>query len=425
MQNIYQINSGVVNFAKDIDPALFKRHLPAGFYSTGIYKGEILLNGTEPLKVPPKIYGDSTERMNRIINSFKATNKNLGVLLYGESGSGKSLLAKQVCIELSKEYPIIIVLPEHIGLINKFIESIDDRCVFFIDEFEKMFKESSDQSAMLSAIDGTSSKSNLFLLTANEKGKVNKFFFNRPGRIRYAYEYESLPDSIVLEVLQDILNNKERVSEIASLISYLKEPSFDVICGIAEEANLYPHLTVRQLMDGYNSEVYSSSLAGSDCVLYINGRDFCSGLRDLFAKYEIGLQYCLPTDVTGLSAIGLKERSLKPGADNTALNLMCFSIRASGDGKDRSARIYMNFDISQMELEIKGRCSTISNIRISDEELEDTVGAIVYLMRQVYKELPESAKEEVMTFLSSNDVKLVSQPITATKIKVSSLMGLD
>lgn len=424
MQNIYQINSGVVNFAKDIDPALFKRHLPAGFYTTGIYKGEILLNGTEPLKVPPKIYGDSTDRMNRIINSFKATNKNLGVLLYGESGSGKSLLAKQVCIELSKEYPIIIVLPEHIGLINKFIENIDDRCVFFIDEFEKMFKESSEQSAMLSAIDGTSSKSNLFLLTANEKGKVNKFFFNRPGRIRYAYEYESLPDSIVLEVLQDILNNKERVSEIASLISYLKEPSFDVVCGIAEEANLYPHLTVRQLMDGYNSEVYSSSLAESDCILYINGRDFCSGLRDLFAKYDIGLQYCLPTDVIKVSAIELKERSLKPGADNASLGIMSFSIRGSTKGMDRSTRIYMHLDISQMELDIKGRCSTISRIRVADDEIDDIAGAIVYLMRQLYKDTPDSAKEDVLTFLSSNDVKLVSKPIAMTRIDPSSLIGL-
>lgn len=91
------------------------------------------LNVAEPLTIPPKIYGDSTNRMNRIINSFKATDKNLGVLLYGESGSGKSLLAKQICVELSKEHPVIIVLPEHVEIIDKFIDNIDDRCVFFID----------------------------------------------------------------------------------------------------------------------------------------------------------------------------------------------------------------------------------------------------------------------------------------------------
>lgn len=194
-------------------------------------------------------------------------------------------MAKQVCVELSKEYPVIIVLPEHIEIIDKFIDNIDDRCVFFIDEFEKMFERTSDQSGLLSVVDGTSSKKNLFIFTANEKDMVNEYFFNRPSRIRYAYEYESLPDSIVLEVLEDLLDNKDRVQEIASVISYLKEPSFDVVCSIAKEANLYPDFTVQQLMDGYNSEAYSSSLNDSECMLFINGRDFPSVLKDLFDEY--------------------------------------------------------------------------------------------------------------------------------------------
>ena len=91
MQNVYQVAQGIVKFGKDIDPNLFKRNLPAGFYKTAISQGQIFLNQADPLKIPAKIYGDSTDRMNRIITSFKATDKNLGVLLYGESGSGKSL----------------------------------------------------------------------------------------------------------------------------------------------------------------------------------------------------------------------------------------------------------------------------------------------------------------------------------------------
>lgn len=119
-----------------------------------------------------------------------------------------------------------------------------------------MFEKPSDQSGLLSVVDGTSSKKNLFVFTANEKDKVNEYFFNRPSRIRYAYEYESLPDSIVLEVLEDLLDNKDRVQEVASVISYLKEPSFDVVCSIAKEVNLYPDFTMQQLMDGYNSESF-------------------------------------------------------------------------------------------------------------------------------------------------------------------------
>lgn len=421
MQNVYQVAQGIVKFGKDIDPNLFKKSLPAGFYTTAISQGQIFLNQADPLTIPSKIYGDSTDRMNRIITSFKATDKNLGVLLYGESGSGKSLLAKQVCVELSKEHPVIIVLPEHIDIIDKYIENIDDRCVFFIDEFEKMFEKPSQQSGLLSVVDGTSSKSNLFVFTANEASMVNKFFFNRPGRIRYAYEYGTLPDSIVLEVLKDILDNKERVQEIASVISFLKEPSFDVVCSIAQEANLYPHFTVQQLMDGYNSEVHSSSLGDSDCMLFINGQDFHSALRDLFSKYDINLQYCIPSDVTEDSAIRLKEISLKPGAPKTSLNLMDFSLRAVKDGSYNGNYVYVYFDISEMELDIKGRYSTISNIRVSDSEIEDIVDSIFSLMLRCNKEIPESAREEIINLLSSNDMKLVSKPYKATRFKASNL----
>lgn len=421
MQNVYQVAQGIVKFGKDIDPNLFRKNLPAGFYTTAISQGQIFLNQTEPLTIPSKIYGDSTDRMNRIINSFKATDKNLGVLLYGESGSGKSLLAKQICVELAKEHPVIIVLPEHIDIIDKYIESIDDRCVFFIDEFEKMFEKPSQQSGLLSVVDGTSSKKNLFLFTANDKAMVNKFFFNRPSRIRYAYEYGTLPDSIVLEVLQDMLDNKERVQEIASMISFLKEPSFDVVCSIAQEANLYPHFTVKQLMDGYNSEVYSSALSDSDCVLYVNGQDFYSALRDLFSKQDINLLYCISTDVTNESAIQLRETALKPGAPKTSLNLMDFSLRAVKNGDYGGQYLYMYFDISEMELDIKGRCSTISNIRIAHCEIEDIADSVMSLMRRLNKEIPDSVRDDVIALLSSNDMKLVSKPVVQTKFKASNL----
>lgn len=421
MQNVYQVAQGVVKFGKDIDPNLFKRNLPAGFYTTAISQGQIFLNQADPLKIPAKIYGDSTQRMNRIITSFKATDKNLGVLLYGESGSGKSLLAKQVCVELSSEHPVIIVLPEHIDIIDKYIESIDDRCVFFVDEFEKMFAKPEEQSILLSVVDGTSSKKNLFVFTANEAKMVNKFFFNRPGRIRYAYEYGTLPDSIVLEALQDILDNKDRVQEIASVFSYLKEPSFDVVCSIAQEANLYPHFTMQQLMDGYNSEVYSSYLCDSDCTLFVNGKDFHSALKDLLSKQGISLQYSIPIDVIQESAIQLKETSLRPGAPKTSLNLMDFSLRASKNGEYDSRYLYMYFDISEMELDIKGRCSTISNIRIADNEIEEIADSIMNLISRFNEDISESAMEDIIALLSSNDIKLVSKPIVRSKISASNL----
>jgi hypothetical protein len=287
----------------------------------------------------------------------------------------------------------------------------------FIDEFEKMFEKPSYQSGLLSVIDGTSSKKNLFLFTANEKGMINKFFFNRPGRIRYAYEYDTLPDSVVLEVLEDILDNKGKVKEIASIISYLKEPSFDVVCSIAQEANLYPDFTIQQLMDGYNSEIYSESLMHSDCTLLINGQDFYSVFKELFSKYGLNLQDCNPSYIASESAIELKEQSLNPYEPKTSVNIMDYSMRAFCDGAKRSYIICIYLDISKMELEVKDRTSIISNVRISEEEIGSTAETILHLMQTLNKEVPDSAKEEVYNILSSNDVKLVSKP--AQKLKIN------
>lgn len=205
---------------------------------------------------------------------------------------------------------------------------------------------------------------------------------------------------------------------VASVIFYLKEPSFDVVCSIAKEANLYPDFTMQQLMDGYNSEIYSSSLNDSECMLFINGRDFSSVLKDLFDEYGVKLQYCISTNATDYSAIELKEMVVTPDAQKTGLNLIDFSLRAYKDGNYHGLNLYMYFDISQMGLEVKGRCSAISNIRVSGDEIENTVSVILYFLRRFDKEIPDSAFDNILKLMPSDDVKLVSKPAAKTKFKV-------
>ena len=59
---------------------------------------------------------------------------------------------------------------------------------------------------------------------------------------------------------------------------------------------------------------------------------------------------------------------------------MDFSLRASKNGEYDSRYLYMYFDISEMELDIKGRCSIISNIRIADNEIEEIADSIMNLI---------------------------------------------
>ena len=78
----------------------------------------------------------------------------------------------------------------------------------------------------------------------------------------------------------------------------------------------------------------------------------------------------------------------------------------------------MYFDIPQLGLEVKGRCSTISNIRVSDDEIENIVNAIFFFIRRFDKEIPDSAFDNILKLMASDDVKLVSKPAAKTKYKV-------
>lgn len=49
-------------------------------------------------------------------------------------------------------------------------------------------------------------------------------------------------------------------------------------------------------------------------MLFINGRDFSSVLKDLFDEYGVKLQYCISTNATNYSAIELKEMVVTPDA---------------------------------------------------------------------------------------------------------------
>ncbi len=63
---------------------------------------------------------------------------NMGVLLNGVKGTGKSVTAKLICNELKNFLPIIIVDKAYEGL-PQFISKIQQEVIIFIDEFEKVF----------------------------------------------------------------------------------------------------------------------------------------------------------------------------------------------------------------------------------------------------------------------------------------------
>lgn len=210
--------------------------------------GNCWLEDIEDFKTPSKVYDISTSLREQIKLSYKTNNKNLGVLLTGNKGMGKSLTAKLICKEMG--VPVIVInkqIPQSVNFV-KFFNDIKQDFVLFVDEFEKLFKEKGDsedketsyhrQEIFLSFMDGvlTNEHKILFLLTTNDT--VNEFFINRPSRIKFLVEYSELPEELFNLITNDKLKNKELRSDLEDNVSLINL-NIDLLISIIDDINLF------------------------------------------------------------------------------------------------------------------------------------------------------------------------------------------
>lgn len=214
--------------------------LPADTYTvqqslTGFYLQKI-----DKFDNPKKIYGDVLKNTDRILNTFHKRSSSTGVLLSGEKGSGKTLLAKNISLEgLKLNLPSILVNQPFTGDdFNKFLQDIEQPCVILFDEFEKVYP-SHHQEAILSLLDGMFSSKKLFLFTCNDAGRIDYHMKNRPGRIFYFLEYKGVEKEFIVEYCNDNLNNKSYIPAITRLPLVFNPFNFDMLKALVEEMNRY------------------------------------------------------------------------------------------------------------------------------------------------------------------------------------------
>lgn len=215
--------------------------LPAGNY---IIKadpfGNLFLETIDSFTRPAKMYGDTERNTDRILRTFMDRSASTGVMLAGEKGSGKSLLAKNLSIEAAKMgVPTIVInAPWKGDAFNKFIQDIEQPIMVLFDEFEKVY-DSDDQEQMLTLMDGVFPGKKLFVLTCNDKWRVNQHMRNRPGRIFYMLDYKGLGYEFVKEYCEDNLKNKAYVEKVCQISSLFAEFNFDMLKAMVEEMNRY------------------------------------------------------------------------------------------------------------------------------------------------------------------------------------------
>jgi hypothetical protein len=212
--------------------------LPVGNYSLKFSPMEgFYLEEVESFRMPTKIYGDCLRNADRIVNTFMERNGNTGVLLTGEKGSGKTLLARQISIQSG--LPVIIINSDYSGdNFNSFLSSIAQPCIVFLDEFEKTYNRES-QEKILTLLDGTYQSQKLFLLTSNDKYRIDDHMKNRPGRIFYLIEFGGLEESFITEYCQDNLKDQSYLPDMLRVSRLFDVFNFDLLTAIVEESNRY------------------------------------------------------------------------------------------------------------------------------------------------------------------------------------------
>lgn len=199
-----------------------------------------------------KLYGINNEFIDHFVKTYNNTTGNLGVLFNGIKGTGKTVTAEELCNRIG--LPVIIVKScEKVDDMLKFLATqINFDCIFFFDEYEKEFKES---SSVLSFMDGVhnSQYRKVFLLTTNEL-EINNNLLGRPSRIRYVRSFGNLPEETTLELLNDILIDKGAVEPVLDLIRQMQIITIDLVKALAQEVNIHGKDKIDMIRKNFNLE---------------------------------------------------------------------------------------------------------------------------------------------------------------------------
>ncbi len=192
-----------------------------------------------------KIYGDHMVKVQKVLRAYDRFERNLGVILSGCKGIGKSMFAKLLSVEAAKINIPIIVVDQYIPGIASYLEAIDQSIMVLFDEFDKTFGdvrpsegEIEPQAALLSLFDGISQGKKLFVITCNDIRKLNDFFINRPGRFHYHFRFGYPSADEIRRYLCDKLG-KAHYQEIEPIVAFSRrvDLNYDCLRAIVFEIN--------------------------------------------------------------------------------------------------------------------------------------------------------------------------------------------
>lgn len=261
------------------------KQLPIGTYDVCFSMNSGYSLSMRPDLVPneDKIYGSHHKKIEKVIKTFDAVNRNLGIILSGRKGCGKSLFVRSLSQEVLKRgIPVLIVSGCFPGIAD-FISSIQQVVLVVFDEFEKIFSHTDDehdpQDELLPMFDGMDNGKKLFVITCNNVGLLNDCLLNRPGRFHYHFDVKNPAEDEIREYMADNLL-PEYHGEIESVVklSAMTDITYDFLRAIAFELNQgYPLSETLQDLNISNDDYTEFNIE----VTFEDGR--------VFKAYEVEL----------------------------------------------------------------------------------------------------------------------------------------
>jgi len=203
-------------------------------------------------EVQGKNYGNIDKHLDIFWGRFSQSTSSLGVMLTGSPGSGKTRMAELLgnkgisaglCVVLITD---VVIKPAIIS----FIDSLSG-FVVVLDEFAKNFNPNI-QNKMLTMFSSVTVSRKLFVITENSRMSVSKFIRTRPGRIRYAVDYDRLSQEVLDEYCSDYHVEPSMVAEIQDLYNRASKFTFDHLSAIVSEHMAMPNCSLEELLEILN-----------------------------------------------------------------------------------------------------------------------------------------------------------------------------